>query len=247
MYPILFTIGSVVIYTYGFALTIGGLVSSFLIWRRGRKLLLNEESIIDMVLLSLVVSLIFSRVAYIFSHGAEFGGNVLKMIVVTYFPGFDGAFALIGGLLGCLLFALYKKWSLLSLFDCIVLGLSLGISIVMLGSFFAGNYVGAPSGSSYGVVVPGFNQLRHPVSLYYALYSFLLFLILIIIDKVRRKDGFLTGLFFVLFGLALVLFEWYTSRSLIMGIFSLNQLIGVVGIVIGSGLVYKLYFQKPRY
>jgi phosphatidylglycerol---prolipoprotein diacylglyceryl transferase len=241
MYPVLFQLGPIVVYTFGFALTIAALVSTFLIWRRGRKLAFNEESIIDMVLISLITALIFSRAAYVLTHWDDFKDSILKIVVVTYFPGFDGVFALIGGLLGSFLFAWVKKWNLLAFFDCIVIGVSLGISIIMLGSFFAGNFVGAPTTSSLGVIVPGYNELRHPVALYYSAFSFVLFMILILVDRKRRRDGLMSILFFTFFGLALILFEWYINTSIVISSVHINQLIGFVSILVSLWLFYYIY------
>lgn len=245
MYPILFKIGPMVIYTYGFAITIATLVASFLIWRRARKLLYNEEHVIDMILFSLFTALVFARGVYVINHPSQFGSEILKILLVTYFPGLDGVAALVGGLLGFLAFSYLRRWQLWPIFDCIVKGMTLGIAIVMMGAFFAGSYVGTPTHSNWGVVLPGFTELRHPVALYYALYSFILFIILVFVDKVRRPDGLMTSLFFIIFGIGLFVFEYFTEGGTTLFGVHLTQFFGIVSIVIG--ILFMIRVRKEKY
>jgi phosphatidylglycerol:prolipoprotein diacylglycerol transferase len=244
MFPILFEIGPVKIWTYGFALTIATLVTSFLIWRRSRKLGFNEEHIIDMVLFSLFFALIFARVSYVLGHGDQFG-SVLRILLVTYFPGLDGAFGLLGGMLGFFLYTFLRKWPLLRLFDCIAMGVSLGIAIVMVGAFFAGSYVGTPSTAPWGVLLPGYPEYRHPIALYYAVWNLGIYILIVLLDRVRRKDGFLAGIFFVLIGIALIWFDWYTLGGLTIANVHLTQVIGFLGIMFGIFLLYRAHRSQP--
>jgi phosphatidylglycerol:prolipoprotein diacylglycerol transferase len=239
MYPVLFKIGPMVIYTYGFAITIATIVASFLIWRRARKLGFNEEHIIDMVLFSLFVGLVFARGSYVLSHMNQFGNEILKILVITYFPGLDGVAGLIGGLLGFLIFSILRRWKLLPIFDCIVKGLSLGMCIVMMGAFFAGSYVGTTSTTPWAVILPGYTETRHPVALYYSLYSLVLFVALVVVDRIRRPDGFLTSLFFILLGIGLFIFELFTEGGVVQFGIHLTQVLGIVSIICGIVLMIK--------
>lgn len=239
MYPVLFKIGPMVIYTYGFAITVATIISCFLIWRRSRKLGFNEEHIVDMVLFSLFSALVFARTSYVLMHDDQFNGEILKILLVTYFPGLDGMAGLVGGLLGFFVFSLFKRWSLRPLFDCVVKGITLGISVVMMGAFFAGSYVGTPSNNAWAVALPGYPDLRHPVALYYSLYSFIVFLVLVLVDRQRRADGYLSSLFFILFGFGLFLFEFFTEGGPVIWKIHLTQFWGIVSIICGILLILK--------
>ncbi len=234
-----------VIYTYGFAITVATVLASFLIWRRSRKLGFNEEHIIDMILFSMFVALVFARGAYVLNHSTQFGGEILKILLVTYFPGLDGVAGLLGGLSGFLIFSLLRRWSLKPLFDCVVKGLSLGICVIMMGVFFAGSYVGTPTQQPWGVVLPGYTQLRHPVALYYALYSFSLFVLIVFLDRVHREDGVLTSVFFTLLGVALFIFEFFTDGGVSYQGIHLTQVLGIVSIV--GGIVFMIKTRKEKY
>jgi len=240
MYPVLFQFGSFVVYTYGVALTLGAILATFLIWRRARKLNFDEESIIDMVLFSLFLALVTGRAAYVLGHLDQFGNEALKMLLITYFPGLDGAAALIGGLVGFLIFGFSKHWKLMALFDCIVGGLSLGIAIVMMGSFFAGSYIGTVTSLPWGVIIPGYDKLRHPIALYYALIGFVIFTILVLLDRKHQKNGILASVFFVLIGLALIVFEWFTESGLVLFSIHVTQLVGVGCVLFGILILYLL-------
>jgi phosphatidylglycerol:prolipoprotein diacylglycerol transferase len=244
MFPVLLKIGPMVIYTYGFALTLATIVASFLIWRRSRKLGFYDEHIIDMVLFSLFFALVFARAGYIFANPEQFS-SVLRILLVTYFPGLDGAFGLLGGVCGFFMYSMMRKWKLLPLFDCVVVGLSLGIAIVMMGAFFAGSYIGTPTNAYWGVLLPGYSELRHPIALYYAVTGFMLYVLLILLDRKKRTDGILSSIFFLTFGVALIGFDWYTVGGLALGGVHLTQGIGVLGVILGIYILYRVK-RTPR-
>lgn len=247
MYPVLLKIGPFVVYTYGVALTIAVLVASFLIWRRARKLGYNEENLIDMILFSLFVSLVFSRIVYVATHFSQFGWEPLKILLITYFPGLDGAAAFAGGLLGFLLFSKLKGWRVVRMFDCVVKGMSLGIFIVMVGAFFSASYIGTPSTQPWAVIIPGYAEPRHPVALYYAIVSLITYLLLVFLDKSQKPDGMLSSAFFILYGIAFIVFEWYTEGGPVLWSIHLTQLTGFISIVVGGYLLYRCIQKNQLY
>jgi phosphatidylglycerol:prolipoprotein diacylglycerol transferase len=240
MYPVLFQFGSFVVYTYGVALTLGVIVATFLIWRRARKLNFDQESVIDMILFSMFLSLVFARTAYVVGNFDQFSDGYLKILLVTSFPGLDGAAALLGGLIGFLAFGLSKHWSLRPLFDCIVKGLSLGIAIVMMGAFFAASYIGTPTDLPWGVIIPGHDSLRHPIALYYALTGFVIFTVLVLIDRKHHRDGLLTSLFLLFIGVAMIVFEWMTESGLVIASIHYTQIVGLLCLISGIVLLYRM-------
>ena len=68
MYPILFTIGPVTIYTYGVALAIGVLVGLCLAIKEGKRELISPNKIIDLFLWIIISGFIGARVVYIFTE-----------------------------------------------------------------------------------------------------------------------------------------------------------------------------------
>lgn len=226
------------VYTYGLALTVAVIVATFLIWRRARKLGYNEENLIDMTLFSLFTALVLSRLVYVASHFGDFGWEFLKIVLITYFPGLDGPAAFVGGLLGFLGYAFYKKWNRVRIFDCITKGLSLAIFIVMIGAFFSASYIGTPSGQPWAVVLPGFPEPRHPIALYYALVSIFVYALLVVLDRTQKPDGVLSSAFFILYGIAFIVFEWYTEGGAKIMSIHLTQFIGFISILLGSYLLY---------
>jgi phosphatidylglycerol---prolipoprotein diacylglyceryl transferase len=245
MYPVIFKLGPFVVYTYGLALTVAVIIATFLIWRRARKLGYNEENLIDMTLFSLFTALVFSRLVYVASHFGDFGWEFLKIVLITYFPGLDGAAAFAGGLLGFLLYATYKRWNKVRIFDCIVKGLSLAIFVVMIGAFFSGSYIGTPSQQPWAVVLPGYSEPRHPIALYYAIVSLFTYILLVVLDRTQKPDGILSSAFFILFGIAFIVFEWYTEGGAKIMSIQLTQFIGLASILLGSYLLYNT-LQKVK-
>src|SRR4030042_6258421 len=65
MFPILFKIGPVTIYSWGFFLVLAYLAATFILWREGKRQGYNEERLLDLSIISLIASLIGGRVLFV--------------------------------------------------------------------------------------------------------------------------------------------------------------------------------------
>ncbi|MBA3815277.1 MAG: prolipoprotein diacylglyceryl transferase [Parachlamydiaceae bacterium] len=127
----------------------------------------------------------------------------------------EGGLASHGGTLGVIIslnlfLYLYRKslpgLSFVKLLDMLVIPTALTVTFIRIGNFVNQEILGDPTSLPWGVIFGhpadrSFPEPRHPVSLYEAASYFCIFIILYSLWKFREvklKQGFLSGLFFVL-------------------------------------------------
>lgn len=213
MDPVLFTFRSFTVYTFGFSLTLASLVSAFLVWRRLRRFDYDDIAIVDMVLVSGALSLILARVVYVATHWSSFDSSILQMLLITYFPGLDGLGAILGIVVGVLIFTFLKQWKALDVFDSVFLAIGLGIVIIMMGSFFSGSLPGKVSYLPWSTVYPGLLDKRHPMPLYWLVLALVFFVSAVLLDRFRRISGLITTLFLYTFGAGLLVLTPMTELA----------------------------------
>lgn len=118
--------------TFGLFLLLGYLLTAFAVWQEGSKDGFDEEKIFDLLIVSTLSAVLFSRLFYALSSGATFA-EALTHTYRVWTPGMG----ILGGFIGLIapIYLLCKrwKWSSYRIFDIFSLAWSLGLSIVMLG------------------------------------------------------------------------------------------------------------------
>src|SRR4030042_31877 len=177
MLPVLFKIGPVTIYSFGFFLTVAYFVATFILWREGKRQGYNEEKLLDLSVISLIAAILGGRVYYLFLNWQFFSDEPVRAF---YF--WEGGFAYHGALVGVLLAALYFikkwKWSFFQIGDIAALSTSVALVFGKTGKFLAGLDYGKESLLPWSVKLPGLIGSRHPVQLYEAGSYFIIFVIL---------------------------------------------------------------------
>ena len=215
MWPILFTLGSVKFYTLGFLLAVGFFIGAFVVWRRLMELGLKEEKVIDLILWLVFWGLIFARLAFIAQNFDSFLFLPVRWLFWRRYPGFSFLGGLFGLGLSLAWFCRREKWDFWQIIDELVFGLLPFLTLFQLGSFLDGSEVGKPTSMPWGVFFPGSLVRQQPVALFAALGLFIIWLLLLQIERHWRMwewykskaSGFLSlfflGLFFLLsFGLS---------------------------------------------
>jgi phosphatidylglycerol:prolipoprotein diacylglycerol transferase len=219
MFPILFKIGDLSFSSLGVAVGLGFFIAFFIIWRRLKERGADEEKIVDAVLFSSLTGLIFSRVFFVFSHFQIFKFYLIRWAYFNRYPGFSYWGAIFGFLLGFYYFTKREKWPFFKMADELVFGLTVFSVLVHFGCLLDGSNLGAETGLFWGLFYPGDMVRRHPVSLFQAILSLLLWFYLLKIERIWRT------------------WEWYKSKK--EGFLILNFLI------FSSLFEFLLAFLKP--
>jgi len=244
MLPVLFTLGPITVYTFGFFLGIGFFFGAFIFWRRLKELGIGEEKIIDGIIFCQFLGLFFSRLFFIVQNFSKFGVVFSRWILFGQFSGFSFWGWLVGVFVGIFLFSRWQKWDFWRITDEIIFGILPFLFLFQLGIFFDGSGAGKVTGMPWGIFFPGSLVRQHPVSLIMAIFIFLIWLFLLRIERQWRtwdwyksqKPGFITLSFLgflCLFNLPLAFLK--ENR---LYFFLLDVLLSFGGVVLSAALIW---------
>lgn len=259
MHPVLFKIGHFELRSYGLLLAISFLLGIVIAVRRAKKRNIDGEKIMDLSVVIIVSSIVGARLLYVLFHLEEFAGRWTDTFNPFQSSGQVGiaGLTMLGGVvlavISSLIYLRIKKLPVLRIADIVVPVFFLGEAITRIGCFLNGCCFGKPChGGWFCVTFPPDsaagsifqNTALHPAQLYSSLYALVVFIVLMLLDRKPHYDGFLFYLFFILYGIGRFIidfFRYYESSMVVATIgatpISLNQLISLIFIIIGVGLL----------
>jgi phosphatidylglycerol:prolipoprotein diacylglycerol transferase len=214
MIPELFHAGPFHLRSYGVMMAIAFLVGTWLALREARRLSLNEDKLVNVILLTLVASILGARALYVIEHLPEFRrewGDVFAL--------WQGGLTLYGGIVAGTFVGLASaarmglpRWVVA---DALTPSLALGTMFGRVGCFLNGCCYGKPTSVPWGVKFPpgSFATLEfgdtpvHPSQLYNAALGLALFTVLWLLRRRFRTPGVLFWTFLVTFSVARIFID----------------------------------------
>lgn len=243
MFPVLFRLGPFTIYSFGLFLALGFLLSTFLIYRQAARWYLDKEKVFDTVFLSVIGGILGARLFYIIEHWDNYGFSILNWILVNARPGFS-LLGGIGSFLSVFLLRVKKeKLPLYKMLDLLTVPILVFFIFGEIGAFFTGVEIGTPTRLPWGVIF--FSTLkRHPVSLYKALTSVLILILIVRLKFFYTKKRLPQGsLFFTYVAIQAFLLFWIAFFEedviVILRIFKIDQLVYLILTVCAGIFLYK--------
>lgn len=277
MYPKLFEIGPLTVYSYGLMLGLAFLTASFILNKEFKRKNINPELAGEITLYALIFGIVGAKLLSVLENFDLFLKNPFKELFSAGGLTFYGGFIL--AVLAIYISSKRKKLPFLVFADLASPSLALAYGIARLGCHLAGDgdygipvkafASWVPWGVDYsnGVIKPedafsgtyiaqlyagGFvpnNELLHPTPVYEFIFGVIIFSFLWYIRKNNRPDGKLFFYFLTLHGLARFLIELIRINPPILFGLSQAQIISIILIV--SGIYGFYYFYKnpdlPRF
>lgn len=245
MLPVLFSLGPITVYTFGFFLAIGFFLAAFIIWRRLKDLGFKEEKIIDGIIVLAVCGLLASRLFFIFQNFEKFGVFLGRWLLVGRYPGFSFWGGVAGIILALIWFCRRQKWDFWRVADEVTFGILPFLFLAQLGVFFDGTSPGKPTSMPWGVFFPGSLLRQHPVSLFMAILLFLVSLFLLKIERQWRfwnwykskAPGFIFLTFLGLMFFANFLLAFLRETKLYF--YWLGIILSLLGTVVSTALIWQ--------
>ena len=215
MHPVLFKLGPLKIYTYGFFVFLGISLGLVFALKESKKEGIPRDRILDLIFWMLLYSFLSSRILYIVINFRYFIQEPLGFI-------FSGSgFVFYGGLLGGTIAALFfinkYKLPLFKTFDILSCSLVLGHSLGRIGCFFYGCCYGVITNSFIGVLFPvgspagSVGNPLVPVQLISSFFLIVIFVLLLLIRDRKLFDGEVFAAYIILYSLFRFIIEFYRS------------------------------------
>jgi phosphatidylglycerol---prolipoprotein diacylglyceryl transferase len=251
MHPVLFNIGPVTIYSYGFLIAIGALLGFAYLYFQSKKLYdLTFDQANTLFIYLVIAGVAGGKFFMIFEDPSYYLSKPGKLISGSGFVFY-----------GSLIFAIptmlwfFKKnklltWGMLDIMGptaCIAHGFG------RIGCFLAGCCYGKPTVSIFGVTyvdtacqAEPLNTPLHPTQLYEAGFIFSIFILLTILKKKKQFDGQLFLIYLILYALGRGVLELYRADLergfVIKDILSNSQFISLL--IISTALYFYIRLKK---
>ena len=250
--PVLLDIGIISIRWYSLAYIFGILIG----WWYGRVIILkkfyNIEYKLDLkffddLITYIIISIILGgRIGYILFYNFEFYFKNPLEIFKIWNGGMSFHGALLGVIVGTLLYAKKNKLKTFLLLDVIACVSPIGIFLGRIANFINGELVGKATSVYWGVIFPKTdNIVRHPSQLYEALLEgiALFFIMNFLINKKNYKVGNCSFMFLIFYGVFRIFSEIFRQPDLqvgyMFGILSMGMLLSIFMIFCGTILYLK--------
>lgn len=240
MYPIIFSIGGLNIYTHGLMMALGAIFGGFIIWYLAKKERLATKFLFDVLIYSLLAGIIGSRIVYVILYYYQFS-NWHEMFFLWY-----GGLVSYGGIFfGFLAAALVLKrfhQNILQWFDIGIIGLFLGWAFGRVGCLLAGDVPGMISSSKIAI------RGQIPVSLFEAIWSLVLAAGLLYLFFAKKdflakfNDGLLFFLGLAGYALGRFVIDFYRQESIFF-LLKGGQVGSLIILVIILFIIYFAYLK----
>ena len=254
MYPILFSLGKLTIYTYGFFVAIGFIVGMMLAVNEAKRLGEEDGNIMDLCFYLLVSAIVGSRLFYV--------GLNLKMFLsnpVGIFKIWEGGLVFYGGFIVALLTAIIylknKKMLLWKTADILAPSIAAGHFLGRVGCLFAGCCYGKACDLPWATTFTHPDTLApigiplHPTQLYHAASNLTIFCFIWILRRRKQFDGQLFWLYVLVYGITRSLLEVFRGDyrgETILGVLSVSQVAGGAMVIIAIVMMVILGKRKDK-
>ncbi len=256
MHPVLMKIGPITIHTYGFCLAIGVLTAILLSLRLAKKYGIDRKLLSDYLFYTILVGLFGAKVFLFVTEFSYYMENPQQIIGLARSAG-----TFYGGLIFGILFSVwfFKRHPLefIGVSDILTPGVALAQFFGRLGCFFAGCCYGRDAHECVIAVksVHPDSLSRFPTQLIESLFNLLNFIILIILSKKKKFNGFIFVLYVFNYSLIRFFVEYFRGdddRGYVFGgmnhpisSLSVPQLISILGIIL-SIILYAKFKNKQN-
>jgi phosphatidylglycerol---prolipoprotein diacylglyceryl transferase len=252
-----FQIGPIRVAWYGILIAIGVLAAVFVASREVKRRGESFDDLVNMLILILPLGIIGARLYHVIDKWSEIYSKDPSLIIGGMGLGIFGA--VIGGIIGLVIYTQWKKLSTLRWLDICAPGVILAQAIGRWGNFFNQELYGYPTNLPWGIYISpenriaGYEAYEHfqPLFLYESLLDFIGFLLLIIIGRKYAKkllDGEIFVLYIIYYGIVRFTLEFFKIDVWKIGGFPTAQWIVIIAIVVAITycVIRRLYNKRKK-
>ncbi|MGI6162208.1 MAG: prolipoprotein diacylglyceryl transferase [Christensenellales bacterium] len=245
-----FQIFGLSIYWYGILIAIGVLLAIILSVVMAKRRGYTSEHVYDMTFFIIPLGVIFARLYYVAFEWDTYAHNLLSIFAIR-----DGGMAIygavIGGVIGMFLNSRRKNGiKFADQLDIVAPGLILAQAIGRWGNFFNQEAYGsmvAPEGWGFplAVYIERLGEWRLATFFYEFVWNIIVFIILMIYSKKRRKSGSVFLMYLCAYGFGRMFIEGLRDDSLwlVDGVIRVSQLLSLILFIV-AGIALIIMHKK---
>ncbi len=243
------SLGPLTIYLYGIVIALGLMAAVLYALRRSREFGLKQDDILDGVLWVTPFSILCARAYYCAFTWSEYRDNPISVLYI-WNGGLAIYGAVLGAIVGVIVFCKIKKVKLGAVLDIVALGFLIGQSAGRWGNFFNREAFGAATDSFLRMglynTVTGVTEYYHPTFLYESVWNLTGLVLLHFLSKKRQYDGQIALGYAAWYGLGRTFIEGLRMDSLYWGPFRVSQVLAGVSCIAASAVLIYQAFRPHR-
>ena len=245
---ILFEIGPITIYSYGFMIALGVLAAFVVADYRAKKSGLIEDHIYGLGLIGLVGGFVGAKLLFFLTEFQSIMED--PSILLHLSEGFVVYGGIIGGILGAYIYLKIKKLPILTYFDTAVPSLALAQGFGRIGCFLAGCCYGRETSCWYGVTfhdspfAPNGVPLI-PTQIISSMADFAHFFLLLYISKKSKTKGMVTACYVIFYSIGRFLIEFLRNDPRgSVSVLSTSQFISIF--MLAAGIIAAVLLKNKE-
>ena len=237
------------IYWYSLAILCGVIIGGVIAYLEVKKHHINKEDFFNMVFYAIIFGLLGARIYYVLFNLDYYLHNPSEILAVWH-----GGLAIHGGIIAASIVVYYfckkKKMPFWKILDILCVSLLIGQILGRWGNFFNGEAHGCevtrdflvrlhlPNFIINGMYIDG--KYYHPTFLYESVLNLICFIFLLIFKRNKKiHDGMIVSIYFIWYGIVRFIVEGLRTDSLMLGSIRIAQLVSLVFVILGVGLMIK--------
>ncbi len=243
MHPILFHIGAIPIRAYGVMIALAFVIATLLAAREARRVGLDPEIVYDFLLYTMVSGVLGARLYFILASDPMWFLRHPADWLAIWKGGLSVHGGLIGGLLAGLWFSRRRRLAFWSFADLLTPSIIIGQAVGRGACTLNGCSYGRPTNLPWAITFTDPDAQAplgvplHPTQFYEMGTDFLILAMIWVIRKKKRFDGQIFLVYWMLYGAARFVLEFFRGDSLrALGGFAVPQLASVVVLLLAGSL-----------
>jgi phosphatidylglycerol---prolipoprotein diacylglyceryl transferase len=252
MRPILFEVGPVIVWSYGFFYLLGLIVAFFLLRKYMLQLGMSEDDPYWIFGVTVAMALVGGKLLGFYMDPEK---NPFTLSNFLFRGGYWQG-GVIAGFIGIVIVVFLRHYSLPKVLDASAVAVAGGHATGRIGCFLTGCCWGSPTNLPWGVtytdilahenVGTPLKTRVHPAQLYESFLEYMLLTLLIYLMRTRLAGtGAIMGAYLIGYGVIRFFLEFLrgTPRSLIVGPLDLQHIISIA-MIVGGILLYMIPLKK---
>ena len=243
---ILFEIGPLTLYSYGFMIAVGIIAAIMAADFRAKKYGLSGDHMYGIAILGLLFGMVGAKLLFFITEIKDIIED--PSVLLSLSEGFVVYGGIIGGIFGAYLYCRWKKLPILKYFDIAIPSLALAQGFGRIGCFLAGCCYGRETHAWYGITfenspfAPNHVSLI-PTQLISSAADFIHFFLLLSITKRKKTDGIVVSSYLIFYSIGRFLIEMLRNDPRgNVSVLSTSQIISIF--ILGMGILSLIWLKK---
>ena len=248
--PVAFELFGLTIRWYSISYILGFIYFYFFAYKNLKQFSLDKKKLEDLFFYLFISVIIGGRLGYAIFYNLNFYIQNPFEIFKVWQGGMSFHGALIGIILTTIIFSIKKNILIFKLSDLLSITAPVGIFLGRISNFLNKELIGKPTEFFLSIRYPNEDFYRHISQIYEAVFEGLIpaILLLLCYYKFKFKNGFITSLFLINYGLSRIIIENFRMPDIQVGLkfnlLSQGQLLSIPIVILGFYFLYLCQYKQ---